>query len=134
MTIEEFCKPLDDALEEIIKVCKEITRKRKMRMKIEDVIIVLDNANALKSTAQPTLRMYVLNKSIPLETRFTVWMQHCDKRVNRNADIDFVTKMFAAGKVVPFIVLTYNGILAYYQDDNIVKELLIEENFGSIEA
>lgn len=50
-------------------------------MKIEDIIIVLDNANKLRDECQDQLHEYVNNPFIPLEKRMEVWIKHLVKGV-----------------------------------------------------
>ena len=95
-------------------------------MKIEDIILTLDNASLLLVEQQDALRKFVRDKNIPLKKRFRVWEQHCDKQHTRHVDIDFYDKMSVAGFIIPLDVsgkLTYLNILAYYRDSKRVKEL-----------
>ncbi len=102
-------------------------------MKTEDIISLLDNADALKFEVQDQLLEYVRDKSGLLAVRFSIWTRHVDKQHHPNGDTAFVEKMTAADKIVPFdVAVTWRDILLYYPDSDIVKELLIEENFGRL--
>lgn len=104
-------------------------------MKIKDIITLLENADALRFEVQDQLLKYVRDKSIPLDDRFKVWTRHIDKHRHPNADIDFVDKMNAINKTIPLdAVVTWLDVLMYYTADDTVRELLIEENFGRMEA
>jgi hypothetical protein len=104
-------------------------------MKTADIILVLDNAACLRREMQQQLRVYVLDRSVPLDLRFKAWAAHCDKLHHRDDDIDFVDKLLAAGFVMPFSsrgTVTYHHLLFHYADNKIVMELIIEKNFGSL--
>lgn len=104
-------------------------------MKTEDIVSVLENADALRFEVQDQLLTYVRAKIIPLDDRFRIWTRHVDKRRHPNADIDFVNKMNAINKPIPLnAIVTWLDVLTYYVADDDVRELLIAENFGRIEA
>lgn len=45
----------------------------------EAIVATLQANRHFEATAQPALRQYVTDKSIPLEDRFAVWSQYCVK-------------------------------------------------------
>jgi len=103
-------------------------------MKTKDIIMVLDNAAKLRDEVQDQLREYVCDKDIPLEERFRVWAEYCAKKhYSLLTSREFVRALMRR-KIAPperrhqFI---WNDFVIKPLDE--MKEMLIEENFGSVE-
>lgn len=104
-------------------------------MKIEAIIMVLDNANKLRDECQERLRKYVLDESVLLVERFRVWVAHCDKRNHTTIGINFIRKINAKGIIIVGCNgMTYRDFLVEFDGISIneMKELLIQENFGTL--
>jgi len=120
-----------------------------MRELVREVMRIVDalKADALfQKKVQPTLRRYVIDKSYPLDARFQVWKDYCDKEERSSilARGDFgqfgdwvrdgYPDTYERGRVY-----TWKDFLEFAEDDydgftlpvDELMEMLIETNFGS---
>ena len=101
------------------------------------------------AAAQSSLRDYVLNKDFPLEDRFEVWAEFCDKThhscVIHASDVELIGEMVEDCEPIDYdrgVVYTWDHFYDALEEDGDrrekyavtmeeVQELLIETNFGS---
>ncbi len=101
-----------------------------------------------RENSQWFLREFVLNKCFPLERRFKVWEEHCEKiTTSEIGDFGLIGKLIEAEGHLAGVVVNWSHVLWFIKtvqeeredwfgfildlttDD--VQEALIEENFGS---
>jgi hypothetical protein len=126
----------------------------KMKKFIKEIDIIKENLHSKQT--QSDLRKFVLNKSNPLEERFRVWSEHCDKKeepwVIHKGEYGIIGNMvddcwpYDYNKYVAYDFNDFLDFVAEYHKDkdeyhkpegfeipsvDEFKEMLIATNFGS---
>lgn len=122
-------------------------------MYIDVVTKEIDDARALIKNTQPTIRSFVTNKDFPLDERYRVWSEYVEKTTDtwiaKGIIGEYLGDKCADGDIDKYKLVDYDDILNYFSYDveqleeneehsyfgslEELKELLIEENFGSCE-
>lgn len=126
---------------------------------VDDICFIIDGDRAFYNDSQKKLREYVTNKDYPLEDRFKVWSEYCEKK--NKGWLVHESEFFALGKIIDDQTLfakywcenrgathtwkdCLDGIIDNFDDEDDkeevlkyvssieeFKEILIETNFGS---
>lgn len=126
-----------------------------INLTISELRVLAQTLRTRRAEAQEQLRAYVTNKGIPLEDRFQVWVDLCDKKNHERLDAgdispigDWVEADLETGQYQRGVDYDWDHFLDLVQEHHDVpefselegdvpsidefKEFLIAENFGTM--